>query len=166
MADKTNILVGAGTLKVDDADVGFTEDGVTVKYDRGYYDVEADQSLGILEKKKIRQRCTVVTNLLEATLENLKIVWDVENAVGSEGGKKTLSFGGDSAVTEHTLEFNGIAPGSSNTRKFYVWKAVSIEAGEHAYKKGEKTVIPVTFEAIMDLTKPVKTQYGYFEDTV
>jgi hypothetical protein len=167
--ERKNILVGAGTLKVDDVEVGFTEGGVTLSMEKDFYDVEADQETGILDKKETRQVCTIVTNLLEATLENIKIVWGIETPIETPSGKKILSFGGLSGLCssppEHTLEFNGCAP-NKKARKFYVYRAISIEAGEHAYLKGEKTMIPVTFQCLMDTDKPKGKRYGYYEDTV
>jgi len=163
--DRANIIVGAGTLKVDGVDVGYTEDGVSITVEREYYDVEADQSICILEKKKIREKVRLVTNILEATLENLKIVFGIGNAVATVSGVKTLSFGGDTGVAEHLLVFTGKAPGGF-VRTFTAYKAVSIESGEHGYKKGEKTVVPVTFELIEDAGKTAGMRYGSFSDTI
>jgi len=167
--ERKNILLGAGTLKVDGVEIGFTEGGVTLSLTKDWYDVEADQEVGILDKKEIREVCNIVTNLLEATLENIKIVWGISSPIETPSGKKILSFGGLSSpydmAPEHVLEFNGVAPNKKN-RKFTVYRAVSIEAGEHAYLKGEKTVIPVTFQCLMDTDKPKGRRYGYYEDTV
>jgi len=163
--DTKNILVGAGILKVDGVEVGFTEDGVTITYAREYLDIEADQSINILGKRKIKEDITITTNLLEATLENLKMVLDIPQDVVEGDGVKSLSFGGDKRVTEHTLEFIGNAP-NGKTRRLVIWKAVSIETGEHAYKKGDKTLIPVTFQAIADMTKPEGERLGYYEDEI
>jgi hypothetical protein len=167
--DRKNILVGAGTLKVDGVEIGFTEGGVTLSLEKEFYDVEADQETGILDKKETRQVCSIVTNLLEATLENIKIVWGIESPIETPSGKKVLSFGGLSGLCsspqEHGLEFNGCAP-NKKQRKFVVYRAVSVETGEHSYLKGEKTVIPVTFQCLMDTDKPKGRRYGYYEDVV
>jgi len=159
------ILVGAGTLKVDGVSLGYTEDGVTITNDRDYYDVEADQSINVLRKNKIKQVVTVATNILESTLAHLKIVWDEENSVEETEGYQRLSFGGGTTVAEHSLEFNGTRPDGKN-RKFVAYKAVSVEGGEHSYKKGEKTLIPVMFHLIEDTTKEAGKRLGYYEDAV
>ena len=159
----SEILIGGGTLKIDGTDVGFTEDGVTLINSRDYYDIEADQSINILRKNKVRQTITVVTNILQSTLANIKIVWDSGSTITEAGGYSNLSFGGDTTVTEHTLQFDGVKTGGL-TRKFYAYKAVSIETGEHSYKKNGKTLIPVTFELVADITKGEGKQLGYYQD--
>ena len=157
------ILVGVGTLKVDGTSVGNTEDGVTLDSARDYYDVEADQSINVLRKVKIKEVVTVKTNILESTLVQIRMVWDVGNSLEESGGYTKLSFGGDTTVTEHTLEFNGTRT-NGKTRKFVAFKAVSVESGEHSYKKGDKTLIPVSFELIADASQPSGKQLGYYED--
>lgn len=159
MGTVANLLVGAGTISLGDVDVGYTDDGLTIGLEKEFVDLEADQSIGILGKVKVREVCLIKTNLLEPTLTNLNKIWDAGTV--SSG---ILSFGGNSQVTEHELVFVGTAPGTDVTRTVTIYKAVSIEPGEHSYKKGEKTMIPVTFQAIIDTSKPVNQRYGNFVD--
>ena len=167
--ERRNIVVGAGTLKVDGVEVGFTEGGVTLTKEGEPYDVTADQEVGVLDVKEISQEYTVETNLLEATLENLKIVWGIESPIETPSGKRVLSFGGlsgpNSYPPEHTLEFNGIGP-EKKPRKYVVYRAVSVGESAHSYLKGEKTVIPVTFRCLVDTDKPRGRRVGYWEDTL
>jgi hypothetical protein len=161
-----NIIV-AGiniALSVDGTDCGFTQDGVSVDHKVTFMDLEADQSTGILGKKKVKETLQLKANLEEATLENLKIAMCEENSIASGGGWKRLSFGGGTTVAEHALIFTGVAPGTSKTRKLHINKAVAIDIGSMPYKKGDKTLIPVTFEAIIDTAQAAGDQYGYYED--
>lgn len=169
MGTVTNIVVSGINiaLYIDNTDVGYTEDGVKDIHTVEYYDIEADQSTLLLGKKKIKERKTIQVNVEEATLDNIKIAMGEENDVSNDGSWKRLSFSGGTTVTEHVLRFEGLAPGTTNkTRKLHIFKAVAIEVGEMAYKKGEKTLIPVTFEVVADTTKPEGDQYGYYEDEV
>jgi len=166
MRTVSNIIV-SGTniaLYIDDTEIGYTEDGVKDIHTVEYYDIEADQSTLLLGKKKIKERKTVQVNVEEATLDNIKIAMGEENSVSNDGSWKRLSFSGGTTVTEHVLRFEGLAPGTDKTRKLHIFKAVAVEVGEMAYKKGEKTLVPVTFEAVADTTKPEGDQYGYYED--
>jgi hypothetical protein len=168
MGTKTNIVVSGINIAVyiDSADLGFTQDGVAIAHKTDYIDIEADQSINILGKKKIKETCQIKVNVEEATLANIKIAMGEENSISDDGSWKRLSFGGGVNVTEHLLRFEGLAPGTDKVRKFHVYKAVSIDIGETSYKKGDKTLIPITFEAIADTTKPAGEQYGYYEDQV
>ena len=171
MANDLNVLVGAGVLKVgaDEAsavDVGYTSDGVTISFARDYYDVEVDQSINIIKKAKIKEIVTLTTNLVEASLENLKTVLDIGNAIEDITGPpdyKKLSFGGDAGIGALTLVFSGTAP-TGKERKFVAYKAISVEAGEHSYKKDDKTIIPVKFELVADTSKADGEQLGYYQD--
>jgi len=153
-------------VAVDGTDIGYTEDGVRAQLTVEHYDVEADQSINILKKKKIKETMRIMVNAEEATLAIIKIAMGEENTLVTSGGTSRLSFGGGTTVTEHVLVFTGVAPGTSKTRILTIFKAVSVDIGEEAYKKGEKTLIPLTFEAIADTTKPAGEQYGYYQDMV
>lgn len=165
MLDEDNVLVGAGDLYVDGTHVGYTRDGVTFAFEREVYEVEADQAMNPIKTFRIKERLTIVTNLLEATLENLKIVWDVIGTVETSEGQKALHFGGGgSSLTEHEIIFIGVAPGGF-VRTITAYRCVSIESGEHAYVKNEETRIPVTFLAMEDSDKDEGERLGSIVDT-
>jgi len=153
-------------LSIDGTNLGYTEDGVSIKHKVTHYDIEADQSINILGKKKIKETVEIGVNVEEATLANIKIAMGEENTILTNGGTSRLSFGGGTTVTEHALLFVGIAPGTNKTRKYNIYKAVSINIGENSYKKGKMTLIPLTFEAIADTAKPEGEQFGYYSDDV
>ena len=153
-------------IYIDNTAVGYTEDGIKDNHTVEYYDVEADQSINVLKKFKIKERKTIQVNVEEATLDNIKIAMGEENSISNDGSWKRLSFGGGVTVTEHTLKFEATDKNSTKVRKLHIYKAVAIEVGEMAYKKGEKTIVPVTFECIADTTKPEGEQYGYYENQV
>lgn len=153
-----NLLVGAGTLEVDSVGVGYTDGGVSVALEKEYFDLEADQSIGILGKVKTKERCLIKTNLSEPTITNLATVWDTPKQDAN-----TLSFGGNDTVDEVELVFSGTGP-NSTTRTVTIYKAVSIESGEHSYLKNGMTMIPVTFEAIIDTSKSANVRYGSVVD--
>lgn len=166
MPTKTNIIVSGISIAfyVDDVNIGYTTDGVAVEHTKEYYDVECDQSVNILAKKIIKETCRIIVNMDETTLANLKIAMGEENSVSTGGGWSRLSFGGGVTEQEYLLRFEGKAPGTSKTRKLHIFTAISMEIGSASYKKGEKTMFPVTFEAIADTDKPEGEQYGYYED--
>ena len=168
MGTKTNVVVSGISivLTIDGTDVGFTEDGVTVEHTVEHYDIEADQSINILGKVKVKETMRITVNAEEASLANIKIAMGEENSLVTSGGTSRLSFGGGTTVTEHVLRFTGKAPGTSKTRVLNIYKAVSVDVGANSYKKGDKTLLPLTFEAIADTDKPEGEQYGYYQDTI
>ena len=78
---------------------------------------------------------------------------------------RTLSWGMNPSVVEHTLEFHGKSPEGLD-RKFSVYKAVVWETGEMVHQKDALTVIPVTFRVLPDVTKGDGKEYGEIVDTI
>lgn len=165
---KANVVVSGIeiALAIDGTDIGFTKDGVSVEHSVEHYNIEVDQSINIIGKAKIKETMRIIVNADEATLALIKIAMGEENTLVTNGGTSRLSFGGGVTVTEHVLRFTGKAPGTSKTRILNIYKAVSVDVGANAYKKGEETLLPLTFEAIADTDKPAGEQYGYYQDTV
>jgi hypothetical protein len=168
MSDYTakNVLVGVSTLKVDGSSVGYTSGGVVLTAKAERVDKEVDQSYAPIGIMKVRESFGVQTNLAEATLENLKLVWEQTSSISTVVGppaKRTLKWGMNSSVIEHTLEFKGKSPDGLD-RTFSVYKAVVMEVGDMAHQKDKITLIPVTFRVLPDVDKPSGEEYGTIED--
>ena len=159
-----NVLIGVGVLKIDGASVGYTSGGVNLVMTAERMDKETDQSYAPVGVHKIRESFEVRTSLAEATLENLKIVWEQTEAVVTGVGTKSLSWGMNSNVIEHTLIFEGKSP-EGFARTFTVHKAVVWEVGEMPHMKDALTVIPATFRVLPDIDKGVGKEYGDIVDT-
>lgn len=161
-----NVLVGVSTLTVDSVSVGYTSGGVMLTAKAERVDKEVDQSYAPIGIMKVRESFGVQTNLAEATLENLKLVWEQTSTIGVVVGppaKRTLKWGMNSNVIEHTLSFKGKSPEGLD-RTFSVYKAVVMEVGDMAHQKDKITLIPVTFRVLPDVTKPSGEEYGTIED--
>jgi len=160
-----NVLIGVGLLKVDGTSVGYTSGGVAVTANADRMDKEVDQSYAPIGIHKIRESYEIKTSLAEATLANLKIVWEQTESVDEAGATRTLSWGMNSNTVEHTLEFKGKSP-EGYDRTFSVLKAVIWEVGEINHSKDELTLIPVTFRVLPDVDKSAGKEYGDIVDTV
>ncbi len=147
-----NIIVGAGALSVDSNDVGGTREGVQMSREAEYLDVTADQHKATLKKFLTDEKRFLRTSLLEATLDNLKILWG--GAITTDGEDEILSMAIDAEPTEHALSFVGPAPGSAATRTYAHTRAVQIGTGEHTYAKDNETLLPAEFEILPDLSEP------------
>lgn len=128
-------------------DIGGTQDGVTVSFEREFFELEADQIVDVPESRETKRVATVKTNMAEVTLTNLKY------ALGSGTVTASASYstfepddvGASQAPTYWALCFVGKAPGLFNRRAFFR-KCLSVESVESAYKKGEQTLYPVTWK--------------------
>lgn len=150
-----NVIIGPCTaFKVDNVDVGATASGVQVQVQDKYQDVEVDQIPGVVAKGLTQRTMTVKTQLAEATLENLQVVWNLGGTITTDGttGAKTLGIGVDRKGIEHALTF--IGPGPNGTlRTFTVHRAVSVAAASYDMAKDKPAFLEVTFECMPDLAK-------------
>ena len=163
--NQQNVLIGVSTLKVDSVSLGYTSGGVNLVASSDRMDKEVDQSYAPVGIHKIRETYQIRTSLAEATLDNLKIVWEQTEAVVESSPTRTLSWGMNPAVVEHALEFKGLSPEGLD-RTYTVYKAVIWEVGEIPHMKDALTLIPVTFRILPDTSKPAGKEYGYIIDTM
>jgi hypothetical protein len=162
MGSALNIISGAATISVDGSDIGYTRNGVTLEMNADIEVVESvSSSASAVKAIKKNEAFYVVTNLAEATLENLKIAWGINTAIASE----TLHFGGDPTVPEHTLVIVGEAAGSNTTRTVTFYKAISVEYSGTTYRKDDILYIPVRFRVLLDKSKDAGKQLGYIVDS-
>lgn len=140
-----NVLIGVGMLKVDGASIGYTSGGVTLMHASDKVELEVDQSYSPIGIHKTKETFQVRSNLAEATLENLRLVWEQTEAIVVGVGVKTLSWGMNEDVVEHTLAFIGKSPEGFD-RTFTVYKAVVWETGDMQHQKNAITTIPCTLK--------------------
>lgn len=162
-----NILIGAGTLTIDQVGLGYTRGGVSFGVDVDIHVVEdLDQVVGGVKARKVNEVYTISTELVELSIENIKTAWGIDSAIDlATQGHKKLPFGGSFNVPEHKLTFYGEAPnGKKRTVTFH--KVISVDYGEQSYVKDDESVIPVTFRALLDLSKEEGKQIGEFDDEV
>jgi hypothetical protein len=147
---------------------GFTQEGVEVSYSPDYGEVEVDQLLDVARLFKQKMSVQVKTTLAEPTLENLLIVWDDDQDVGTYGSDRNVYVIpgelGDAPIERH-LFFVGPAPGATATkqRAYLASRAISIEASSHSFKRNEATVFPVTFRLLPDVNSSYSA-YGKIVD--
>jgi hypothetical protein len=160
-----NVLIGVGLLTVDGVSVGYTSGGVTITQKTDRIEKEVDQSYAPVGIHKVKESFELKTNLAEATLANLKIVWEQSVAIITSSPNRTLCWGMNPDVVEHTMVFKGKSPEGLD-RTFTVLKAVVWESGEVNHQKNGVTVVPVTFRILPDTTKSAGKEYGTIIDTM
>lgn len=146
-----NVLVGTGTLYYHTTpgtpavnvvtEFGYTEDGVTLEYASTLSDIDVEEETFSINRAITKEEFTITCNLAENLLANL------QNAMAGalSGGAGVVDLGGG-VIQDMALKFEGTSPGGL-TRTFYVPYAHPVGTVGMAYKKGEKTLIPVQFKA-------------------
>lgn len=126
-------------------DVGYTEDGVTLEYTADEADIEVEEETFAINRVLTKETLQVTCNMAESSLAN------INNAMAGavlSGSKLTL---GDGVNKTMNLKIAGLNP-AGFIREIFVPKATATGAVGMSYKKGEKTIVPVTFQALKPAT--------------
>lgn len=159
MRDPNNIIHGAASMSVDGVDVGWTQGGVSLRRSRDLLDIEADQVIGVIDKKVTMERVFLTTTMIEATVANMLMALDI-NGSGSGDGEF-----GESApeATEHSITVTGKAP-DGDLRTYTFYRCVINEEVEHMIGARDQIgMLPVVFEVMKDPAHG--DTFGFFADS-
>ena len=135
----------AMTMSSPFVDIGYTEDGVTLTYTSETADVEVEEETFAIDRLLTKEILEITVNMAESSLANLG------NAMpGSVRSGNIITFGAGVMKTMN-MKLVGVTPGGF-IRTIQIPKATAMGAVGIPYKKGEKTVVPVTFQALKDAT--------------
>jgi len=150
---------------------GFTSEGLELSYEPDYGDVEVDQLLDSAKLFKQSMRVMVNTTMVEATLENLLMVW-AQGAATLTSTASTSDLGiaagalGDEPV-ERALVAVGPGPrtsaGAKRERVYHARRVLSVESSAHALRRNEATTFPVSFRLLPD-PNFANAEYGIIRD--
>lgn len=136
--------------------LGETKDGVKVTHDQKIEKIFIDQETGAIKAVRSEESMKVETKLAIGTLENLADVLGVDvtdtaPGAGTIGLRDIPNYRGKD-VDEFALLFRGDSPyGETYPGQYYVPRGYFDGAAEEEYKKDGNVLIPVTFEALVDL---------------
>jgi len=122
-------------------EVGYTEDGVTMEYTADEADIEVEEETFPIDRVITKETLAVTCNMAESSLFNID-----KAMAGSVLSGSILKLGAGVNKTMN-LKIAGTNPAGYN-REILIPLATATGAVGMAYKKGEKTVVPVTFQAL------------------
>lgn len=158
-----NVIFGVGELEVDGVNVGYFINGVTFSYERQNLEVDSDNQVGKVKIEKVGEVLLIKTTLLEMSLRNLKLAWELSEDIEEGTDRDSLSFGGDDNVSYHSLWFTGNGP-ENKVRFVNVYKVFTFEASPLPFRKKEVSRIDVVFKAVEDRTKEKGKRLGRIID--
>ena len=131
-------------------EVGYTEDGVTVTYTADTADIEVEEETFPIDRKITKETAEVTCNMAEASLFNM----DKAMAGGLLSGSILKLGGGINKKLSLQVRF---ADPASFIGAIQMPSCTATGAVGMPYKKGEKTVVPVTFQALKTTGHPAVT---------
>lgn len=142
-----NVLVGVATLSIkypvggSYVEVGYTEDGVTFEYSADMSDIDVEEETFSIDRVITKETLSVICNMAESSLYN------IDKAIaGSVLAASTITIGGG-VNKQMSILLVGTNP-AGYARTITIPLATATGAVGMPYKKGEKTVVPVTFQAL------------------
>lgn len=123
------------------AEVGYTEDGVTMEYAAEQSDIMVHEETFPIGSALTAESLSITCNMAEASLVNLNNA--MAGAVLS-GNAITLGAGVNKTMN---LKIEGLNP-AGFLRAIHIPMAIASGTVGMSYKKGEKTIVPVTFKAL------------------
>ncbi len=131
-------------------EIGYTEDGVTVEYAAEEADIEVDEETFPIGSEITKETCQVTCNMAESSLENLN------NAMaGAARSGNIISFG-DGIQKYMNVKIEGITP-DGFLAAIQIPKAVATGTVGRSFKKGTKTIVPITLKALKPQDDPAVT---------
>lgn len=123
-------------------DLGGTKEGVTVTWADEYAELEVDQVIHTIGRRRTKRTVSVATSLAEATLANLAL------AINNTAPASNVLTGDDGLTAfspaYSAILIDGIAPGGFR-RRIILRKVLATESVGVAYQKADQTLIPVTW---------------------
>jgi len=143
-----NVLTGVALITYDttagtgsgavSTELGYTEDGVTVEYTPTVVDIEVEEETFAVNRVITKEEITVTCNCAENLEANL-----LTALAGGLGSPIVLGGG---VLQDFALKIYGVTTGALH-RTIYIPYAHSVGTVAMSYKKGGKTIIPITFKA-------------------
>jgi len=143
MGTKANVLVGVASVTVGALSVGYTADGVDMAFRSDFFDAKVEEVVGTIKRTIIDQTLEVTLNMAEGTLENITAA-----IPGASLSVATITLGGG-ALQDTTLTLVGTNPAGA-ARTITLTSVNPVGEVGIPYKKGEISVVPVTFAAVVD----------------
>ena len=168
--NQTNLRIGDADIYVTnsvDAEfiIGHTKGGIEFKFERDFENLTHDQGGDTPVDKALKgNNLTIKAMVAEATTYNLQVA--VPEGKYNDGSlSESLGLGTDSGylLRADAVQLRlhpRVKSATDYSEDIYIWKAVSSEAVELAYKIDEQRVLSITWQALYDDSQPNGQRLG------
>lgn len=177
MASTQNIEIGPAKLTYGSGgsavDLGHTLEGVEVEYEPEYADLKVDYYGNTpVNKSLVGESLRVTCQLAEPTVANLNRAISASTAETAGSEVKKVGIGRKagflaSAIANQLRVHPLNRADSDQAKDWVIYRAIVTESVTMGYSYEDQRVLEVTFEALIDETKPETKLLGHFgPDTV
>jgi hypothetical protein len=147
-----NVLVGVATLYYHPTagtaagsvttEVGYTEDGVNFEYAPTVDDIDVEEEVVSIKRVITKEDISITCNMAESDLNQLELAM-----AGASRAGDIITLGGGT-LQDFAMKIVGTAP-NGKTRTIYAGHVHPTGTVGMAYKKGEKTIVPLTLKPFL-----------------
>ncbi len=170
MRDRTNLRIGEVEVYFKETYLGYTKGGVEFTFEREFEDLTVDEyGTTPLDMALTGNNLQIKAMLAEFTTANLSKAVP-EGDYDTAGNDDKLGLGTKAGYllsgVEGLLRLHPRKNASANRNEdIYIWKAVSVESLEMAFKVDEQRVFEITWRALVDDSMPDGAKLGSVGDT-
>ena len=182
MGDTNKVTLGAGTLYLDNVDVGFLKGNVELAYSRDKVGFKPASEMGIVKEFVIGESAILTASLAEFKAANLRLAMGLNEAVGASqsfpvydpssytpgasASFDVMKFGGSKVTDELSLRFEHTRPSLNTVIILVLYKVVA--SPEIAIPFSEETINmhDIRFTALHDTGRAAGDQLGFWAEQV
>lgn len=152
------------------AKFGFTKTPLSANYEFDELEIEVQEALTAIDRRKTRENFTLETTLAEMTAANLGLgssgTVTTTAAGASQVGKEELEVGGDDALDQYAWGFEGTYiddDGDEFPLRLFIWKGTAKTNGTLEFGREDYPGIPLQVKALADTSKDKGKQLYKFQ---
>ena len=123
--------------------VGYTEDGVELVYDPTVEDIDVAEETVSIKRVISKEDISIVCNMAESALVNMELAMAGASLAGA-----VITLGGG-VIQNFAIKIVGVNPAGA-ARTIYAGYVHATGTVGMSYKKGEKTIVPVTLKPYLN----------------
>jgi len=144
--------------------VGFTKEPLAMAYESEEFDVEVEEELAPIKRRRIKENVTLETVLAELTAEYLQLAASNQDTVSETGAGaaqkayEQTGLGGEAILTEKKWGFEGLfitSGGDEEPVRVFVHKGTAMVNGalEFSKKSSDYVGVPIQIKGLCDTTQ-------------
>ncbi len=131
-------------------DVGYTDDGVVFNYTVDLTDIRVEEESVPVGRKIAAETLEIVCNMAESSLDN------IDKAIAGSVLSGNILTIGAGVLKEMSIKLTGITP-AGGVRSYEFPRVTATGSVGMTFKRNEKTIVPLTFQALKPSSGPVGT---------
>lgn len=171
--DETSVAYGAA-WGGNWARVGYTKTPLVMAYTSEEFDVEVEEELGPIKRRRVRETMTLETTLAELTAAYLQLAASNQDSVsetpagGAQKAYEETGLGGEAILTEKKWGFEGLfitSGGDEEPIRLFVHIGTAMVNGnlEFSQKNTDYTGIPIQIKALADTSQTEGQKFCLFQ---